>query len=614
LRRKLPPLARLATAAVVASAAPAALGDGWSARLEPSYTNADTTTREANGAESRTHSSDFTQRYRLGLAQELAPLLHLDLNGYYEWHLGDTTTDGARTSLDSKTWNGDARLSLGNPTLSGSLGYTRQQQGSSTSTTGQVFRTPDVVREAYTGFVGWHPADLPALDLRASHTNNYDTARQSTDTTVDDLGISARYEPSRTTDLRYMAHFTNSNDHLRLLEQREISNAAAASWTDRLLDDRLAASATYNVQTRTSRTISRGGAAAIATVQPALRGLSTVEQFPTPERTSLVDKDNPALVDGATAATSASTGIDLGFGPALSGDTGAREMGLQLTGATQPVNLFYLWVDRTLPPEVVSTFQLEVYQSSDGAIWTRVDLTSPPQGGPPVQFSVLDDRFEIAFVQTTAPYVKVVTRPLSPAVTTDAQFTNIRVTELQALQAVAASAAARDTTSTSGNLSGAAKYRLTRGGPNLSYDFSGYLSHADGPRYAYSIVNGLSGGQRVWRIVELSGRVERADSAATGTAHEAVNRANLSAIADLLPTLSVGTVYTLQITQRAAGTGLDDRVVGRGMRIVDDDVVVDRAPDPQRPLLHRERLAHAAIAADQLDERERRHGAGALRA
>jgi hypothetical protein len=51
------------------------------------------------------------------------------------------------------------------------------------------------------------------------------------------------------------------------------------------------------------------------------------------------------------------------------------------------------------------------------------------------------------------------------------------------------------------------------------------------------------------------------------------------------------------------------------MRIVDDDVVVDRAADPQRPLLHREGLAHATVAADQLDERKRRrHGAGALRA
>jgi hypothetical protein len=507
--------------------------------------NSTSTTTDAAGNVSHQSSSIFTQQYRLSLAEQIYPQLHLDLGGTYNWLLGNTTADGTRTDLDAKTWTGQGRLTVGSQTLSGTLSYDRQEQGSSTGTNGQVFRAPDVVRETYLASAGWHPSDLPSLDLRVGRTNNYDKARISLDTSVDEALVAMRYSPSRQLDLRYTARYTNPIDHLHLTETQEVANSGTVSWSDRMLDGRLTTTLIYSIGTRNTRIVANGPGGTVFTQQFPIAGLSVVETLPTPERITL--NPNPALIDGDT---NTSAGLDLGFTPSTSGDVAAREAGVQFADTSTPVNLLYLWVDRNVPQEIAAAFTFDVWRSDDNTTWTRVNLAAPPSGGAAVQFSLVQNRFEIGIEEVRARYLKVVMRPLGAGVTTDQRFAHILVTELQPYRVVLASLAARSTTDTSGNLNTTAKYIIQRSW-NLAYDFSAFIAHASGfSRETYSILNGLSTSRRLSPTVGMSARLDRSDSGGTSTEHEALSRASASLTFDPLPTLGGGGTYSVTLSQK----------------------------------------------------------------
>jgi hypothetical protein len=158
-----------------------------------------------------------------------------------------------------------------------------------------------------------------------------------------------------------------------------------------------------------------------ASPQLAVAGYSVVETPPaSPRQVTLLA--NPALVDGDVGA---SAGIDLGHGPAASGDTAFRDVGADVWGRG-PIHELHVWVDRALPPEVSAAYAWDAFWSEDNLIWTPIALAGP------VGFGATAARFEIPILGVQARYVKVVTRPLAPGVTTDARFASVLVTELQA--------------------------------------------------------------------------------------------------------------------------------------------------------------------------------------
>ena len=148
-------------------------------------------------------------------------------------------------------------------------------------------------------------------------------------------------------------------------------------------------------------------------------GLSIVEG-PGDEPTHVTLAPNSALVDGVLDA---SAGIDIGRGPSLAGDMASRELGAQLADPTTIVNLLCVRVDRALPPSVAAGCTWAAYASEDNVAWRAV-LTGP------VHFAPLQDRFEIYIQGTQARYLKVVTQPLAPGVTTDPTYNDVFVTEL----------------------------------------------------------------------------------------------------------------------------------------------------------------------------------------
>lgn len=154
----------------------------------------------------------------------------------------------------------------------------------------------------------------------------------------------------------------------------------------------------------------------------AIAGLSLVEALPaSPQQVALTP--NPSLVDGNTAL---SAGIDVGYGPTLEGDSRLRDAGVELADAVSPVDELHVWVDRTLPAEVSSSYLWRAYRSDDNVSWLEIALRGP------ARFGLVDARFVIPITRTQGRYVKVVASPLAAGITSDPAFAAVLVTEVQA--------------------------------------------------------------------------------------------------------------------------------------------------------------------------------------
>ena len=164
--------------------------------------------------------------------------------------------------------------------------------------------------------------------------------------------------------------------------------------------------------------------------QVPVAGLSAVEAPPaTPQHVTLWP--NPALVDGDL---SASAGIDLGFGPTLSGDSMPRDMGFELASAATEVDEVHVWVDRALPQEVSAAYAWSIFRSDDNLAWT-------PVSSGQAWFDIVEGRFRLLVAPTRARYLKVVTRPLAVGVVTDPAYASVLVTEVRGFTAANACAA-----------------------------------------------------------------------------------------------------------------------------------------------------------------------------
>ena len=172
-------------------------------------------------------------------------------------------------------------------------------------------------------------------------------------------------------------------------------------------------------------------------------------------------------------------------------------------------------------------------------------------------FAPLQGRFEITLrAPISARYLKLVTRPLSPAATTDKNLVDIVVTELQAYLVTPITRSTGWQGSNSELFTFGGRTQLG-GRPDLSYDFSLQLSRAgqsEAPsRETWLVSNGLNFSRQLQPVVLLSTRVARQDFD-LGRGHEGAILYSASLAADELATLSHTLSYSGQINQAAAGT------------------------------------------------------------
>jgi hypothetical protein len=515
--------------------------------IDASYVNSRLTLTDPTGRTTDSSSSAFPQRYRLSYDQQFFPLLAVSASGIYQWTPATTTNAGVENEVNSNLWNVFLRAVVGPPVLNITPYYSRRQEFNMSRVVGGLSPfTPTLISQSFGAYAAWNPLGLPTLGLQFSRTEDFDSRRVTQDLTTDQVQLNANYLEIQDLSLRGSFRYVNQQDAIQSLSTSDLSANGQVMWNGAFAERRLTGAVIYNIGYR-GTTVQASGGGFVSVQQFPSGGLSIVEVFPAiPSRVTL--GPNPALIDGDTAT---SAGIDIGYSPVLAGDNNYRDVGVRFPAPITEVNQLRVWVDRPLPPEVSSTYAWTAWRSEDNDNWTEIPITGP------VIFAPFNNRFEIPIPRTQATYLKVVTRPLQPAVTIDRQFANVFVTEVQTFLVVPASEAPRRSDQTTGNLNVNARLLLERDW-NLAYDFASFISHSlsFSPDY-WSVLNAFSAGRQLSRVWSVGARIERTDSGNQGL-HEAVNRLSAQVSAEPIPGLGGSFMYTGQMQQLVVGNTLSN--------------------------------------------------------
>lgn len=380
--------------------------------LDASISTSTTTTTDASGGASTTTTNSLYPRLTLNTDTLLFPSLRLNAGGVFEVNLSDSAFNGGGTETTLTYLRPFVELRSINPTFAPGFGYYRRENRTRLS----AAPTLTLVNEDYAGYLSWKPVGLPQSEVQYIRTNTFDRTRASQDLTKDFGSILSRYTYKRL-GLYYLGSYLGTTDRARGVDSRQVSNAGRLDHSAAFFSKRLRWNTIYNVnhQTLSSRVTGDGGEVALPVV--AFAGLSALSDTPA----TVALQQNALLADGGLATSS---GINLGL-PALGTDLQARNVGLDFASPAA-VDRLLVWIDRELPPEIANAFSWEIYSSPDNLTWTREGLVTAAPFGP------FETRFQLDFRGITARYLKVVTRPLSPAVIDASRYPVILVTELQA--------------------------------------------------------------------------------------------------------------------------------------------------------------------------------------
>lgn len=537
-------MARSLSVACVLAGASAARADGVSALVSPGVAASRTEHVDAAGNATTQDTTDLLQQYQLSLDRRLYPNLAFSGTGLLAKDLRwtkDPTGATARTDQTAATLS--TRLAGGTSLLGGALSYDRRQEAVALPT-GRAWATG----ETYGLTAGWHPVDLPTLDLRLERSDRHDPSQPGDDTTTWDGLLALEHRPDRATDLRYTLRATRASR--TGTETTSIIQDGRGSWRDTVLGGRTTAYASGAVTSLWSETTSADPAGTVATQRFPVQGLFKAEGFPdTPERDTL--DPLPALIDGSVQGQ---TVANLGWSVGVT-DRSPRDLGLRFADAVTKVNRVRVWVKDPLEAAVWGAFLWDVYRSEDGQTWAPVPLAGA------VSFGTLENRFEIPIAETAAPYLKVVTRPIDPSVSTADRYRNIYVTEVQAFDAIPAAQVRGASTRVTETFSGSAQTRLLSS-PNLSHDVSVSLTNGGaGAPVTWLLVNGLSLSRPLSPRALFSARVARQDSDA-GDGHQGTFQWSGALAHQPLPTVSDGVTYSGQLLQSRQGLALSNAVSG----------------------------------------------------
>lgn len=537
-------MARSLSVACVLAGASVARADGVSAVLSPGVAATRSEHVDAAGNATSQDTTDLLQQYQLSLDRRLYPNLGFSGTGLLAKDLRWTRdASGATARTDQTAATLSTRLAGGSALLGGALSYDRRQESVALAS-GRGWATGDT----YALTAGWHPVDLPTLDLRLDRSDLHDPSQPGEDTTTWNGLLALEFRPARTSDVRYTLRASRAS--LGGTETTSIAQDARGTWRDTVLGGRTSAFASASVTSLWSETTSADPAGTVATQRFPLQGLYAAEAFPaTPERDTL--EPLPALIDGNVQVK---TGVDLGWSVGAT-DRNPRDLGLRFADAVTKVNRLRVWVKDPLEAAVWGGFLWDVYRSEDGQTWVPVPLAGA------VSFGTLENRFEIPIVETAAPYLKVVTRPIDPSVSTAERYRNVLVTEVQAFDAVPAAQVRGASTRVTETFSGSAQTRLLSR-PDLAHDVS--VSVTDGGAGApvtWLLVNGLSLAQPLSPHTLFSARVARQDSEA-GEGHQGSFQWSGTLAHQPLPTVSEGLTYSGQLLQARQGLALTNTLSG----------------------------------------------------
>ncbi len=501
------------------------------AGIEAVFSTTSTTSTFASGAVTKTDSTNIFPTFTVNLNSLLYPALRLTAGGVFEVDVRSSTSGPVTTDSTVTRSRPFALLRSTNPVFSPGIGYYRRE--GVTRTAG--LPTLKLVSDEYAAYLGWNPQGGPRSDFQFLKTNTFDGERRFEDRSRDFGSMTSDFSHWGL-NLYYRGTYIDTNDRVNRLDTRQVSHAGRLGYSESFIADRLRWNTIANVDHLDLRTTARGDGGEVAVPVTPFAGLSTVSDTPA----TVTLSDNPALIDGNLTAAA---GINLGVPPSPIGAQ-IRNIGLDLL-TPAVVNRFLVWVDRELPLEIANSFSWEIFSSQDNLTWRREASV------PVARFGTFEHHFEIDFPAVTARYIKVVTRPLSPAVPDASRFTDIFVTELQAFVSRPATEVDDRLTRGTYRLNTNARMRLLDR-PGLYYEGLYFYSGTDGSgRRIDTLSNGLSVTHAFGRFVSMfargareQGRDVRGDRVAT------VSTATLTV--EPVPTLRSSFLFS-GLTERTAG-------------------------------------------------------------
>lgn len=454
--------------------------------LNATRTDSETTTFGLTTGDERL---SLLQRYSFTANWTLFPNLLLTAGGLYERTESEDT--GGEGDLDVTTEKLRPFVSLvyATPLYFADIGFYRLDDRLEAGGISQRD-----IQDTFNVTAAWRPEDFPVWTARFLRTEAYDENRESRDTTNTLIDLTGEYSPIDKVRLFYRGGIQEQEDRLEGTTFRFETQTGRVTYGDAWWNRRLQLSMEYNVD-HLKREVREIGEGEVDTPVPALAGLAAITEFPL----EVVLEPSPALIDGNRTA---SAGVNLGL-PALDGDDRPRNLGFDF-GAPRTLDVIDVWVDRELPEVIASSFQWQIYTSSDNRLWElRQTLARAP-------FGPFETRFELSFAELTARYVKVVASPLARGVPEAEEFPLILVTELEAFERTPADQVRDQPGRTTERFTGSLRTKLLAK-RSLYHDLAYFeLDPDDGPS-TRNLSNALSFSQRLSDVFSLSARGARED-------------------------------------------------------------------------------------------------------
>jgi hypothetical protein len=475
---------------------------GISGFFDLNFTTSSTKSTDSSGNTVKTDSIGYNPRFSLAINTQIFPNINLSAGGLVEETVSRTSINGINTKSTGVNFRPYINLMWNSAPFTFGVGYNRREEYAKSGDTPGLTN----INDEYNAVIGWKPDGLPSVDILLFRRNVYDKHRQFQDTTTDSVLLGVKYT-YKNLDVRYQASYDDQELKLIGLETKDLTQTGKITYSDSFFDRRVSFNATYNITRQDITTTSAGKGGEVTLQAFPFAGLSiNFDIIPPLALHSVTLNSNPALIDGNLTA---SAGIDIGL-PPLGGDTTPRHMGLDLLNITE-VNNLLVWVDRELPLNIANAFSWDIYTSSDNLTWNFYMTISP------APFGQFQNRFELDFPSVNTRYIKVVTRPLAPAVIGASSFPNIFITELQTfIKRPVGDVKRTKTSNTSQFINVDAKTRILDI-PLLYYDLSYFYSRSDPSGLSqYTLSNGLSMNHRFNQVFSGTARVAREDSSQQG--------------------------------------------------------------------------------------------------
>ncbi len=545
-----------------------ALADSLTAHADLIYSRSDLVTQDPTGNQENTETRSLVQLYSLAADKYLLPNLRLFASGIFQQNASDSITNGERTTSTTVLTRPYLELTLRSSPFSGGVNYSKVT--TETRTAGSP-RIP-LISEAYSGFFGWRPAELPTLDIRAIQTKNYDQNHILIDTVNKTVSVNSDYSPVRALHLRYYGNYVDQHDLLGNNESETVGHDGRVDYGDQFFRNRLSVTASEEYAYSTIKTSTATGQGTVNQQVFAIQGLA-LNTFDLTGLSRVPLASAPFLIDNVlNVPRNDSNNIGSSLFPQ---DTTPRNIGLQFSVPSE-VNTLDIWVysvhdtrnpDTTqdfLTPAVAGAYTWSVYTSSDGISWSLY-LSGVPATYTPFAAQLGVGKFEITFPNVTSQYIKVVVTPLVPSAAGNEglSFPGVYLTELQALISVSAAQAQGQHTAKTQTTTVATKYSILEK-PFLSYDFSYFEVQSQSflaTQRNSTMSNGLSYSQIFNTVFSGSAGAQRLDeNSSDPNSQRVVYQLSTSVMAVPLPTLRHSLSYSYQEVTVFNGTSSSNSV------------------------------------------------------